>query len=401
MGFERQTVNGCRPQANLNPHGNKGADLIETIRMEKLAGNPKLFVPQHPSVGKLPGKLSFSHTAPSGQDRPWAQPRWSRPQTAGAMRVHSSDRFNELLLASESEEQTSRIPSPAPGAPSPALRSVRSNVASSSTLNSVATVRTGSSAAGKRRPQSAQLVAEQRARERLRQQHEAMQERVTRKLRESQAIKEAQQEEEFQSVWDQFQSEQAGTVADVEEFLRLKDMEAMRRANAHCKYWNEEVYDKIHAQIQVELRKREHRGSYNTRWRHAQDEYLAASSRKEAGVFRDIIIQDEYDPLQNAAANIKYKGGRQIALKDPLKTELTKQRLESLMVPGSEAALAARRARSQTGRETVPVTQWANMEATPYGHFAKLISRQPKHVAKDGAYSTTGMRVLGDHYTRH
>lgn len=216
-----------------------------------------------------------------------------------------------------------------------------------------------------------------------------------RKLRESQEMKEVQQEEEFQSAWDQFQSEQTRAVADVEDFLRLKDMEAMRRANTHCKYWNEEVYDKIHAGIQVELRKCEHRGSYNTRWRHVQDEYLAATSRKETGVFRDIIIQDEYDPLQNAAANIKYKGGKQIALKDPLKTEITRHHLESIMMPGSEAALASRRAQYH---ETLSVTQWANMEATPYGHFGKLMSREPKPMKKGGPYSTTGMRVLGDHY---
>ena len=41
----------------------------------------------------------------------------------------------------------------------------------------------------------------------------------------------------------------------------------LRRANAHCKHWNEEVFDKIHGQIVHELRKREAKGSYNTRWR--------------------------------------------------------------------------------------------------------------------------------------
>ena len=64
----------------------------------------------------------------------------------------------------------------------------------------------------------------------------------------------------------------------------------MRRSNAHCQNWNEEVFDKIQQQIEVQLRKRETKGSYNTRWRHAQDEYLHVLTKKEPGVFRDIII---------------------------------------------------------------------------------------------------------------
>lgn len=47
------------------------------------------------------------------------------------------------------------------------------------------------------------------------------------------------------------------------------------------------------------------------------------------------------------------------------------------------------------------VKQWVNLEATPYGHFNKVMTR-PGGTDASGkrAVSMTGMRVLGDHYTR-
>ena len=153
-------------------------------------------------------------------------------------------------------------------------------------------------------------MAEARKREQLRVQYEAMQERVERKLKDAQMNAAVQQEEEFTRAWEQFHSEQAGPVAEIERMLRLKDQEQMRRANAHCKHWNEEVFEKIQSQIDAQLRKCEAKGTYNSRWRHAQDDYLRTLSKKEMGVFRDIIIADEYDPLENAGRNIKYKSKR-------------------------------------------------------------------------------------------
>ena len=70
------------------------------------------------------------------------------------------------------------------------------------------------------------------------------------------------------------------------------------------------------------------------------------------------------------------------------------------MVPGSAAALAAEKAGRQTGRETLDVKMWSSMEATPYGHFNKVMQK-PIAAIPGPPYSTTGLRVLGDHYTRH
>jgi len=280
-------------------------------------------------------------------------------------------------------ENPSRLPSPAP---------------KSSTQSSTSYAVPPQQGQQRRRPQSAYTAAEARARQRAREEHDAMQERVARKLKETQMAAAAQQEQEFQRAWEQFHAEQSGPVAEIGEFLRLKDAEALRRANAHCKHWNEEVFEKIQSQVAHEMRKREAKGSYNTRWRHAQDEYLAVTNRKDNGVFRDIIIPDEYDPLENSKRGVTYKSKR-ISRKDPLKTELTQHDTEARMVPGSAAAIAAAMATEQShkGRGDLPVTMWSKMDATPYGHFNRLMDK--KSDAKPGQpLSTTGLRVLGDHY---
>jgi len=390
MGMERSTRIGNRPQAILHPHGNRGADLIETIRLERQAGDPQLFVPPHATASQPPRRERPQSAF--AKNKPWAEPKWThtRPASASALRVHSNAALNDMLASEPGDQpsqQGSRLPSPVP------RTSSKYNASSSDTAASVAP---------KRRPQSAHTFAEARARARMREEHQANMDRVARKLKETQEAAAVQQEEEFQRAWDHFHSEQAGHVADMERFIRLKDAEQARRANAHCKHWNEEVFDKIQAQVDVALRKREAKGTYNTRWRHAQDDYLKALKKKEAGIFRDIIIQDEYDPLEIAAMNIKYKSKR-ISANDPLKTELTLHAREAEMVPGSAANLAAETQveRAGVGRGQLPVTEWSRLDATPFGHFNKVMSREESGLHKDPPYSTTGLRVLGDHYTRH
>lgn len=190
-----------------------------------------------------------------------------------------------------------------------------------------------------------------------------------------------------------------GVVADIDQMLRLKDIEFVRRANAHCKHWNEEVYEKIAEQVDHQLRKREASGAYNTRWRHAQDEYLRTLAKKEPGVFRDIILEEEYDPLMTANANIRYKSSR-LNRRDPLKAELIKHEREARMVPGSQASTLAASAKAHGGhgRECLDVKEWANLEGTPFGHFNKVLLREEGAPPKP--LSNSGARVLGDHYTR-
>jgi len=315
--------------------------------------------------------------------------------------VHSAAAFEEMInaggegdIAASGDERPSRLASPLPAgtaAGSPLAQRGETASFGSGAVSSVA----GRAPAVRRRPHSAHTLAEMRQRQRLQQKQEESHERVMRKLKESQQVAAAQQEEEFQRAWEHFYSEQNGAVADIERMLRLKDVEQARRANAHSKQWNEEVFERIQDQIALALRKREANGSYNTRWRAAQDEYLRTLAKKEPGVFRDIIIESEYDPLRDAAKNIKYSSAK-VNRRDPLKLELRKHELESRMVPGSDASRMAKEksAHGTLGRECFDVKKWSTVEATPFGMFSKVEMR-PR---KDMKPSNTGERVLGNHY---
>ena len=423
----RSTRGGSRPQAILHPHGNRGADLIETIRLERMSAemanqNPllrpdkKLFVPPHHTDPRAEGRSSKPGVGGPGI-RPWTEKRWTRPQTAGAMRVHSSNALQDMMAADSPEpgESThggqqlgSRLASPMPQSPLPpgAMSASPGPMASwggsvTSNANKGAHPSRSQQQSMRQRPQSAHnTLAEERQRQRLKQQHDETQERVMRKLRESQLAAAAQQEADFHRAWEQFYSEQNGAVADIERMLRLKDMEFVRRANAHCKNWQEEVFDRIQEQIDHGLRKREARGTYNTRWRHAQDDYLRTLKKKDAGVFRDIVIEEEYDPLENANARITYSSGK-VNRKDPLKTELRAHEQEAAMVPGSSAHLMAQKVREEgLGRECLDVKTWANLDATPYGHFNKVVMKPGGNSSKPRGqpHSSSGERVMGNHY---
>lgn len=281
----------------------------------------------------------------------------------------------------------SRLGSPVPSGAVPSSPGIAASRASSVNVKSM-------QSRSRARPASAHTLAEMRQRQRLQEKQDETHARVMRKLKESQAAVAAQQEAQFQGAWEQFYTEQNGAVADIERMLRLKDMEAMRRASAHAKEWNEEVFERIQTQITRSLRKREADGTYNTRWRAAQDEYLRALSKKDAGVFRDIVIEEEYDPLDSAANGIKYSSTK-VNLRDPCKLELRTHEQESRMVPGSQANQAATATRPLC-RECLDVKLWPRLEATPYGHFNKVDLKARKATP----VSNTGQRVLGDHYAR-
>jgi len=99
---------GARPQAILHPHGNRGADLIETIRLERLSSDvcekgvqpdTRLFVPPHHTDQM--GRMRSSRPGVGGPgDRAWAEQRWTRPASAGQMRVHSAAALDEMINSS-------------------------------------------------------------------------------------------------------------------------------------------------------------------------------------------------------------------------------------------------------------------------------------------------------------
>jgi hypothetical protein len=104
----------------------------------------------------------------------------------------------------------------------------------------------------------------------------------------------------------------------------------------------------------------------NQRKREEYQQFLDAMNEKGA-IFRDIIIESDYDPLVANTKGIKFQSAR---IEDPTKRVLQKGEEEAKMIhPGGAST-----AQQKNCRDTFDVAQWATgkVEASPHGHFTKM-----------------------------
>lgn len=200
----------------------------------------------------------------------------------------------------------------------------------------------------------------------LREQQQLAQERTMRQMRQKQTERVAKSEQAFAAAVEQHDQEAAHFVPKVAEYLRLTVEDQRRKAATLHRAWEETVFDNISEQISTEVDRRHASGESGARWRAAQSEYLEACSRKDAGLFRDIIIESEYDPMTYTAANIKYKSK---GIQDPVKLELIKPEVERKTIPGAHLA-----PRGPLLKDTLHPVMWSKLEATPYGRFNKMMA---------------------------
>ena len=148
----------------------------------------------------------------------------------------------------------------------------------------------------------------------------------------------------------------------------LENHHAAQRTKVKKQYdtWNEEIYGTIASRIQSELDSKSYRDIHQEKLKH-YDKFLSVTNAK-GSVFRDIIIESEYDPLEPNRNSIKVETE---VLKDPVKRSVQRT-LE-------EKGISKDVVRS---RETLNVLEWATgkIEATPHGFFAKMMSENRKPV---------------------
>ena len=80
--------------------------------------------------------------------------------------------------------------------------------------------------------------------------------------------------------------------------------EARRKQALHSE-WHEKVYDRVQRKIDAELSRRSSK-EVTERLNAQMDDYIKVSNTKRYGVYRDIIIPEEYDPLTPHEAIIHY-----------------------------------------------------------------------------------------------
>lgn len=154
---------------------------------------------------------------------------------------------------------------------------------------------------------------------------------------------------------------------EVDKDLSLVDETRLTKTRRQFEDWNQNVHGKIVGKIAKEV------GSMEKKALHEQknlyyNKFLEITNRKPA-IFRDIIIEAEYDPLEVNRASIRAKTSR---LKDPLNIDFQKMESENAMLPPKPGGEAGKK---ELCRDSLPAPLWASgkIEATPFGMFSSLM----------------------------
>lgn len=185
-------------------------------------------------------------------------------------------------------------------------------------------------------------------------------ERVRKIEREKTSIR---KEEKFREMLDSLVENQA-IVDGVEQVIQGRHMSENRRKSNLYKTWNRKVYRPIQGQIDAKLGSRSVSEIQARRNRNMQ-EFLDISN-KNGGVFRDIVIKEDYDPFKERNKTITYN---QANLKDPCKQDIRKLAIENKMID----ALNPDTVRIEPkGREVLDTMLWDKLDSTPYARYGGL-----------------------------
>jgi hypothetical protein len=185
---------------------------------------------------------------------------------------------------------------------------------------------------------------------------------------------------------------------EVQKHLQLEDMNKQTKLKRQFDEWNSEVYGKIQDQINERLDSTT-AAQINARRRREYQKFLDATNAKGA-IFRDIIIESEYDPLEPNRHCIKVDT---YGLRDPMKRVLDRQYEEQGMLDADSddegKKRKPRRPRPHT-REVLDIREWATgkIEDTPHGFFAKMMDATPRAPGEKKTSKTYDSKVPFDHY---
>ena len=118
--------------------------------------------------------------------------------------------------------------------------------------------------------------------------------------------------------------------------------------------------------------------------KNAEFQKFLDTTNSKGAIFRDIIIESEYDPLEPNRHCIKVPTRD---LRDPCRRVLDKALDERVDLPRHELE----RMRRAKQREILHIEEWATgkIEATPHGFFAKMMDGK-KNSSAPGLDSTSG-----------
>jgi hypothetical protein len=181
-------------------------------------------------------------------------------------------------------------------------------------------------------------------------------------------LDEEQQNLAFDRMYNHLMAEETNFVGELERFLDSHEQMKVRKQQQLYTEWDSDIFEHCQDQIARQVNARSIRKISN-RHNDLMQRYLDVSNRKTFGVFRDIVIESEYDPMQGLDSTIKYDGRLR---HDPMKRELHEQERQ---LPGLREPPAGFEKRKTGTVPRIPVQMWAHLEETPYVRMAKVVPR--------------------------
>jgi len=170
-----------------------------------------------------------------------------------------------------------------------------------------------------------------------------------------------------------------GLLAEMDDVLQKTDASKAKKTREIHAEWDEAIFRKIQKQILHYVNSIDP-AALTTRLAFHYDAFLNTVNTKQeknakSGVFRDVVLVHEYDPLLQRRDTIKYKVN---SLDDPTQRDVYKTLKEKLAV--GLLNLSAARA-GVTMRSTLDLSHWPQLDSTPYGRLTDSNGdMKPQHV---------------------
>eukprot|EP00892_Ulva_mutabilis_P012117 jgi/Ulvmu1/9278/UM050_0027.1 len=140
------------------------------------------------------------------------------------------------------------------------------------------------------------------------------------------------------------------------ETIAVQQKVKLKKRTRLYKDWKACVHEKIQKRIGDAMLKTSIE-QLEAKLRRAFQDYLSTSNTKDAAIFRDVIIEADYNPMKYAEQNIRVKTGD---IQDPVKLDILK--------PLREAALMGTRPEEvPMGKAVLSPLLWDRLGSTPYG----------------------------------
>ena len=173
-------------------------------------------------------------------------------------------------------------------------------------------------------------------------------------------------EKEFEARFQNFASDNSTLAKEVEGAILADEAWRQRKRERLFDEWSMNIFQPMQDQINASLLKATDEEIEHKR-RTMFQAFLDESNKKANGLFRDIIIESDYDPLQQAKdATLRYT--KASVAKDPTKNRSAREQGDG-MVQYLLASSKPREAPAER-RLFVPVEMWGDMTATPWGRYS-------------------------------